>query len=249
MIIVVRYLNIALLLLSLLVLQVTSACVRLEKKDTTVVDFLGQLVQVQNKAMQLKSTQLKEYEKKLDLIWTKQAKLEQVAIPAKEWLELQLKYAEAAGWPHETSQVIADLGKLKNDSYEVVKLTFAVQSARNYYTVIDIYDVSAGKVSPYANLQRDLKDMEELALKEGNMLAEQINLAATYLDKVLKSAESITYKKAGANIFRMRGPLGLNENMNLVIAEWLYYSDSGRVEPSDTLSQRLHQVLNCEYIP
>ncbi len=240
--------RIKLVIIVILCLLASAACT-VQDMGTVTAQFLDSLTRIQKAAVEAEVAKLGDFEAQVDEIWKGQAMLEQVATPAKDWIALQLKRAESGGWARETSQVIEDLNKLSNARFRVVRLVFAVESARNYHSVIDILDSASGEVSSYESIKADLDNSEAATLQESKLSAERINLSTTALKAVIDSYASVEARKTGSYSYKVYGLLGLDAAAKITPGEWVYYTDSGRIEAVEDASLLMKKALACQYAP
>ena len=230
-------------LLLLVIALAVSGCT--EDTGPVINRFLDDLITRTDNAVTTSISRLQSNEQEIDALRIKRNALEQVAAPAREWLEVQQEKADKYDWSRKTLLVIEDLPKLRNDRYEVAKLGFAMELMGQYEAVIDIKDLSTGIIEPYEKVRAAIDEAEYTLVQEGNLIASSIQRASIAIDKVMDRYGEIQAAKIDSGSYKIIGPLGLDGNDNLVQSQWVYNLDLQKAEPAHQQAIQLQRILEC----
>jgi hypothetical protein len=207
--------------------------------------FLDDLVTRTDNAVTDSISRLNSIEQEMDAIRIQRNALEQVAAPAREWLALQQDQAEKYDWSRKVFLVIEDLPKLRNDRYEVARLGFSMELMDVYEMVIDIKDLSTGVIKPYDKVRAAIDEAEYTLVQEGSLITSSIQKASSAISKVMDRYGEIQATKINTTSYKLVGPLGLDDNNNLVQSQWTYNLDLQKAEPGHQQATQLQRILEC----
>ncbi len=173
-------------------------------------------------------------------------KLQQVGIPSQNWITEMTVQSEKEQWSPRRLNMTTDLKQLRNDTYEVVKLQFSVESVapkRTNTSVVTIYEIATAKEYRYDDLRADLQakvDGLKLILKSrtDNML-----LAISTIKDVVTYYPGWKAVKVDSSTFSIRGP-GLGLAAAPVVGEWKLSTALGKITPVDAPATALLKVLS-----
>ena len=175
-------------------------------------------------------------------------KLNQVAAPAQEWVQVQKADAEKKGYGG--TRIVESMGYLesdafKNDQFRVVKLQFTsemLSAGIKYTSVIRIEDLMTGKIGLLEEFRSELEDSISALTFNLNAKKKTFNLVASTADNVLNQSQNWKVIKVNPTTYNVSG-LGLGMEGDLTNGVWTYYLEPERFVPSDAASNALLKVL------
>jgi vacuolar-type H+-ATPase subunit I/STV1 len=207
--------------------------------------FLNDIVINTDAAVMDSISRLETVEQKIDAVRIKRNALEQVAAPARAWLADQEEQARKYDWSRKTLMVIEDLPKLRNDKYEVAKLGFAMEIMGSYKTVIDIKDLATGQIESYEKTREAIDEEEYTLVQEGNLISASIDKSSGAISQVMDRYGEIQAARINANSYKIVGPLGLDNDGNLVQSQWVYDIALYSAKPAHQQATQLQRILEC----
>jgi len=233
-------------LLLILLLSVLPGCITVGPSEDTSGAFANTLAAMTKSTLESFNSQVTQLDAQLTEAQTKLGKLEAVAKPALEWIEITKAKAISEHWGGtRVVQVSKDLNLLQNDQYRIAKLelhTALVNEGQKFESTILIDDLKTAAVTPYEELRDSFqKQIDSLKQKRQTILNDLDIVKAAGTGAVEWSAnwkiakvDDVTYHISGE---------GLGWSNGLIYGEWLYSTGSGTATPSGSAAQALQKVL------
>ncbi len=175
-------------------------------------------------------------------------KLNQVAAPALDWVQIQRADAERAGYGGKRTVEAGgylESDQFKNDQFRVVKLQFTselLSGSTKYTSVIQVEDLITGDVRPLEELRTELEGKISAQTLQRNARKKTYDLAATTADGVLSQSQNWQLIKVNVTTYNVSGQ-GLGMAQGLTTGVWTYYLEPEGLVPSDAASSALLKVL------
>jgi hypothetical protein len=176
---------------------------------------------------------------------TKLNKLEQVADPALQWVELMTTQAQKQDWNGRILEVTSELDSLKNDQYKVAKLQFLVEMLSGgirYTSTILIDDLIGGQETLYEELHDTLEAQVNDLSQQRQAIVEMRNTAQLTAIDLLKMEKNWKVQKLNSSTYSISGQ-GLGMTTVLTSGTWTYSNHTEHLDPSDAAATNLRKVL------
>ena len=234
------------LLISLMLLSISTGCV---SKKAITEEFVDCLIQTNAGAIDKVDSELEIIDQNLYTTEEKLLKLEQVIVPALEWIENQkvelLEEFKSGSWHSRVTQ--ESLAKLKNDQYEITALELSVHGIgtpnQEFHTVIMVIDLATKTQSDWETAESELKWRKSTLEQRRQVKLEDAQLSASTLLSVLEHLEDWEIREINSTTYSISGP-GLGLAGELTSGNWTYYRASKTIIPADTQSAALQKILS-----
>jgi hypothetical protein len=234
------------LLISLMLLSVSTGCV---SKKVITEEFVDCLIQTNAGTIDKVDSELKVIDQNLYTTEEKLLKLEQVVVPALEWIENQKvellsEYKYGSWHSHVTPE---SLDKFKNDQYEVTALELTVHGIgtpnQEFHSAIKVTDLATKIQSDWETIDSELKWRKSTLEKQRQVKLEAGHLSASTLLSVIEHLGDWEIQAINRTTYCISGP-GLGMAGELTAGKWTYYRTSKEIIPSDTQSEALQKILS-----
>jgi hypothetical protein len=234
------------LLVLLMLLSISTGC--LSRKATTE-EFVDCLIQMNAGSMDSVATDLEIIDQNLYKTEEKLLKLEQVVVPASEWIENQkiellAKFKYGSWYSRVTPESLA---KFKNDQYEITTIELAVYEIgtpnQTFRTVIKVTDLETKAHGDYGKFESELKGQKSTLEEQRQVKLEDAQLSSSTLINVIEHAGDWEVQKIDSTTYSISGP-GLGVDGGLTSGNWFYYRDSKTVIPADAQSVALQRIIS-----
>lgn len=235
-----------LLLLPLMLLSMSTSCV---SKRAITEEFVDCLIQMNAGAIDNVAKNLEIIDQNLYTTEEKLLKLEQVVVPALEWIENQkvelLKEFKYGSWHRSVTR--ESLAEFKNDQYEITTLEVSVYEigtpSQEFHTAIKVTDLATKIPSDWEPVESELK-WRKSTLEEGRRVKlEDAQLSTSTLLSVIEHSGEWEIREINSTTYSISGP-GLGAAGELTSGNWTYYRDSKTIIPADTQSAALQKILS-----
>jgi hypothetical protein len=176
-------------------------------------------------------------------------KLEQVVVPALEWLEFQkTRDFEAGDWlVRITSEGLA---QLKNDQYRVTKAEVYVErggfSDSDYSSTIKVTDLTTSMTSDWEEIKNDLESTKSSFEQQWQEKLKHRDLSISAINNLTENWQNWKVKRINKTTYEITG-VGLGWADTFVVGTWTYYRDKKELIPADEHGRALHKVLLIEF--
>jgi hypothetical protein len=234
-----------LLLISLVLLGISAGCV---SRQTITEEFVGCLIQTNDATINKVDSELQIIDGNLYTTEEKLLKLEQVVVPAQQWVENQkakvLEEHDSGSW--HTRVTPESLAKFKNDQYEVTALELLVYGIgtpdQKFDAVINVADSSTKIQSDWKTIENELQLRKSTLEKSRQEKLEDGRLSASTLLSVVDHLGDWEISEINSTTFFVSGP-GLGMDGELSTGKWAYYRATKDVRPTDKQSLALLEIL------
>lgn len=189
--------------------------------------------------------EIKQLDSRLDVAEVKLQKLNQVATPAKKWIETQQAKAQKEQWTPQVVNVTSGLDEAKNDQFRLEKLQFWVEmmsDGTKYTGVMRITELATGKTSSYEQFSDDFQGDISRLLQEREALVTARNLARSAGLSVMDQYKSWKLVKIQNGVYTISGE-DLKLDKGLAAGTWMYYLKENQLSPTDDAAAKLQKVL------
>jgi len=236
------------LLILFMLFSMSTGCV---PKNAITEEFVDCLVQTSAGAMDKVDSELESIDQNLYKTEEKLLKLEQVIVPALEWIESQkvklLDEFEYGSWRRRVTP--EGLAEFKNDQYEVTALELSVHGIgtpdQEFHATLRFTDLATKTTSDWETVESELKCRKSTLEQRRQTKLEDGHLAASTLLSVIGHLEDWEVREINSATYSISGP-GLGIAGELTAGKWIYYRGSKKITPADTQSVALQQVLSGE---
>ena len=234
------------LLVSLVLLSISTGCA---SKKTITGEFVDCLIKVNADTEKKVDSELKIIDQNLYDTEEKLSSLEQVLIPAQEWIENQkvqlLEEHEYGSWH---SRVTPDgLAQFRNDDYEISALEVLVYKIgtpdQKFDTVIRITDLKTKVSGDWGAVESELVGRKATLENDRRAKLEAGQLSATTLLSVIGYLGDWEILRIDGNTYSISGP-GLGMAGDNITGKWTYYRASKEIIPADAQSSALQSILS-----
>lgn len=234
------------LLVSLVLLGISTGCA---SRKTITGEFVDCLIKVNADIEKQVDSDLKIIDQNLYDTEEKLSSLEQVLVPAQEWIENQkvqlLEEHEYGSWHSRVTP--ESLEQFRNNDYEILALEVLVYGIgtpdQKFDTVIRITDLETKISSDWETVESELKERKVTLENERRAKLEAGQLSATTLISVIGHAGDWEIQRIDANIYSISGP-GLGAAGDSITGKWTYNRDSKEIIPADAQSSALQRILS-----
>jgi hypothetical protein len=234
------------LLISLMLLSISTGCV---SKKAITEEFVDCLVQTNAEAIDKVDSELESIDQNLYTTEEKLLKLEQVTVPALEWIENQkvelLGEFKYGSWHRLVTP--EGLAKFKNDQYEVTALELSVHGIgtpdQEFQAKLRITDLATKTTSDWETIESELKSRKSTLEKLRQEKLDDGYLSSSTLLSVIEHLGDWEIRKINSTTYSISGP-GLGMAGELTTGKWTYRRTSKEIIPADTQSAALQQVLS-----
>jgi hypothetical protein len=235
-----------LLLVSFILLGISTGCV---PKKAITEEFVGCLVQINAGTINRVDSELQIIDQNLYTTDEKLLQLEQVVVPALQWVESQkvklLEEHKDGSWH---SQVTPEsLTKFKNEQYEIMALELSVHGIgtpdQKFDTVIKVTDLSTKMQSDWDTIENELKWRKSTLEERRQEKLEDGYLSTSTLLSVIEHLGDWEISEINGTTYNVSGP-GLGMAGDLTAGKWTYYRTSKEIMPSDAQSSALQEILS-----
>lgn len=234
------------LLISLMLLGISTGCV---SKKTITEEFVDCLTRTNAGTVEKIDSELQIIDQNLYTTEEKLMKLDQVIVPALEWIENQkvelLDEHKYGSW--HTRVTPESLEKFKNDRYEVTALELSVRGIgtpnQEFYTVVKVTDLATKIQSDWETVQSELKWRQSTLEQRRQIILEAGHLSASTLLSVIENSGGWEIRKINDTTYSISGT-GLGVAGELTTGEWTYYRASKQSIPTDNQSSALQNILS-----
>jgi len=237
----------AIVFIALVVIVLSVTCAPDTPNRQLISDVFGALEQTATTGVAEIDTELERIYQNLYETEEKILKLEQVMQPALEWVEYQETVDRRPGnWATSVNQ--EELDKLINDQYKVTKIEIYVESSntpdQKFSSTIKVLDLETGTIergqvtkSMLEELQKSLETQAEKKLEAREQLIAAMN-------DILSSSSGLwEIQRTVDHTYIISGP-NLGWADDIVAGKWTYNVDTKVLEPSDSSSAALHNLLS-----
>lgn len=234
------------LLILLMLLGISTGCI---SRKAITEEFVDCLIQLNAGAIDNVATELEIIDQNLYKTEEKLLKLEQVVVPALEWIENQKvelleKFKYGSWYSHVTQESLA---QFKNDQYEITTLEVTVYESgtpnQNFRTVIKVTDLTTKAHGNWETFESELKGQKSTLEEQRQVKLEDAQLSSSTLINVIAQSGNWEIQKIDSTTYSISGP-GLGMAGELTSGNWLYYRDSKTIIPADTQSVALQRILS-----
>jgi hypothetical protein len=237
----------ALLIISLVWLGISTGCV---SKETIREEFVICLIQTNAGTINKVDSDLQIIDQNLYTTEEKLLKLEQVDVPAVQWIDNQkVKLLEEHKYGSWHSRVTPEsLAKFKNDQYQITALEVSVHEIgtpnQKFDTVIEVTDLSTKIQSDWEAVETDLKWRKSSLEESRQAKLDEGHLAASTLLGVIEHLGDWRIREINSTTYSISGP-GLGMTDELTAGNWTYYRNSKEIQPVDAQSWALQKILSA----
>jgi len=234
------------LLISLMLLSLSTGCV---SKKAITEEFVDCLIQTNTGAIDKVDSELESIDQNLYTTEEKLLKLEQVVVPALEWIENQkvelLSEYKYGSW--RTRVTPESLAKFKNDQYEVTTLELSVHGIgtpnQEFHAAIRVADLATKIPSDWETVESELKWRKSTLEQRRQVKLEDGHLATSTLLSVIEHVGDWEIQAINRTTYAISGP-GLGMDGELTAGKWTYYRAPKEIIPADTQSAALQKILS-----
>ena len=235
-------------ILAIFILSVMPACANETASEDISGAFANKLAAISKSTLDSVNSQVAQLDSQLNEVETKLGKLDHVAQPALEWIELTKAKAESENWGGDRIvRVGKELNQMQNDQYQVVKLemrTTMTSGGRKSEGTIEIQDLITGQTTPYEELYDSLQKQVNTLKAQRQSLLQNWDLVKATGSSVIEQAPNWTVKKIDKISYQIAGEaLGWWSN-ELTRGEWVYNTESGKPTPSGSAADALYKLLS-----
>jgi hypothetical protein len=229
-----------------MLLSISTGCV---SKKAITEEFVDCLIQMNARTVDNVDKNLEIIDQNLYTTEEKLLKLEQVIVPALEWIENQKvelveKFKYGSWRSHVTRQSLAEF---KNDQYEITTLELSVHGMgtpnQEFYTTIKVTDLATRIPSDWETIESELKWRKSTLEEQRQVKLEAARLSSSTLLNVIEHSGDWEIQKINSTTYSISGP-GLGVAGELISGKWLYYRDSQKIIPANTRSAALQRILS-----
>lgn len=237
------------LLVSLVLLGLSTGCA---SRKTITGEFVDCLIKVNVDTEKKLNSDLEIIDQNLYDTEQKLSSLEQVLVPAQEWIENQkvqlLEEHEYGSWH---SRVTPEgLAQFRNNDYEISALEVLVYGIgtpdQKFDTVIRITDLETKISSDWETVKSELEGRKATLENGRRAKLEAGQLSATTLLSVIGHLGDWEIQRIDGNIYSISGP-GLDTAGNSITGKWTYNRDSKEIIPADAQSSALQRILSSGF--
>lgn len=212
-------------------------------------EFVDCLVQKNTGTVDRVNAELQTIDQNLYATDEKLLKLEQVMVPALEWIEKQkvelLNEHKYGSWHSRVTR--ESLDKFKNDQYAVTALEVSVRGIgtpnQKFDTVIKVMDLETNMLSDGETIESELKWRKSTLEQHRQDRLEDGDLSASTLLSVIEHLGDWQIHKISSATYSVSGP-GLGMAGELTTGNWTYYRTTKKIVPADTQSLALQNILS-----
>lgn len=234
------------LLIVLMLLSMSTGCV---SKRTITEEFVDCLIQTNAEAMDRVDSELEIIDQNLYTTEEKLLKLEQVILPAQEWIENQkvelLNEFDYGSWHRRVTQ--EGLTEFKNDQYEVTALELSVYGIgtadQTFRGALRITDLATKTTSDCETIESELKWRKSTLEQLRQAKLQDGHLSSSTLLSVIEHVGDWEIQKINSTTYRISGP-GLGMTGELTTGKWIYYRTSKEITPTDNQSASLQKIIS-----
>jgi bisphosphoglycerate-dependent phosphoglycerate mutase len=234
------------LLISLMLLSISTGCV---SKKAITDEFVDCLLKTNAGIVDKVDSELQIIDQNLYITEEKLLKLEQVVVPAQEWIEKQkvelLDEHKYGSWHSRVTP--ESLDKFKNDQYEVTALELTVHGIgtpnQEFYAVLKVTDLSTKIQSDWETIENELKWRKSTLEQQRQVKLEAGQLSTSTLLSVIEHVGDWEIREINSTTYSISGP-GLGMDGELTTGKWTYDRTSKEIIPADTQSAALQDVLS-----
>ncbi len=175
-------------------------------------------------------------------------KLEQVVLPALEWLELQKTRDFRTGdWlVRITSEGLA---QLKNDQYRLTKAEYISKGGfpdANISSTIKVTDLTTSRTYNWEEINNTLECTKSSLERQWQEKLKRRDLSISTINNLMENWRNWKVKKINQTAYEITGT-GLGWADKFVVGAWTYYRDKKELIPADEPSRTLQKVLLTEF--
>lgn len=234
------------LLIALMLISISTGCV---SKKTIAEEFVGCLIQTNAVGMDKVALELESIDQNLYATEEKLLKLEQVVLPALEWVENQkvklLMEFRDGSWHRRVTP--ESLAKFENDRYAVTTLELVVYMIgtpdQECRTAVMVTDLTTKTTSDWETFESELKWRKSTLEKLRQVKLEDGRLSASILLNVIEHVGDWEIREINSTTYSISGS-GLGMDGELTTGKWTYYRTSKEIIPVDTQSGALRKILS-----
>ncbi len=214
-------------------------------KEDIAIEFAESLSRMSAVATEKVDAEVEDIAQKLVATEEKLLKLEQVVIPALEWVELQKDQAKTYGASFAAQVNAEGLDKLKNDQYQVTTLEGKGNTSGQFLPLMKVTDRITNSTLEWEKFDSELKSLRDTLTKRRQEKLEAQILSSQILLEIINHREDWQIEKLDDTTYSISGSyLGLADGPSN--GKWTYHRDTGEIEPSDSKSTALKKVLTAE---
>jgi hypothetical protein len=241
-----RMISIALGITLVLLLNIFPGCITVAPAEDIGGALTTALAAMTKSTLESYNGQVAQLDAQLAEAQTKLNKLEEVAKPALEWIELTKARATSEGWGGtRTVQVGRDLNLLQNDQYRIAKLELVVSlisAGHKFEPTILIDDLKTAQVTPYEDLRDSFQKQIDTLKKQRQTILQSWDVVKAAGSGAVEQSANWKITKVDSVTYQVSGE-GLGWSNGLVRGDWLYNTSTGSPAPSGTAAQALQKVL------
>jgi hypothetical protein len=234
------------LLISLTLLSLLTGCA---SKKTITEEFVDCLLRANANTIDKVDSELQIIDQNLYTTEEKILKLEQVIVPAQEWIENQkvelLAEHKYGCWHSRVTR--QSLDEFKNDQYEVTALELSVHEIgtpdQKFNSVLKVADLGIKIQSDWETIYSELKWRKATLEKSRQVILEDGQLSASTLLSVIEHLGDWEIRKINGTAYSVSGS-GLGMAGELSAGKWTYYRASKQIIPADIQSSALQNILS-----
>jgi len=175
-------------------------------------------------------------------------KLEQVVLPALEWLELQkTRDFKVGDWSVRITS--EGLARLKNDQYSLTKAEFFIRKAGTPYTdisfTIKVTDLNTSVTYNWEEIKNTLESTKSSLEQQWQEKLNHRDLSISAINNLMESWHDWEVKRINQTAYEITGP-GLGWADKSSVGAWTYYQDEELI-PADEPAKALEKVLLTEF--
>jgi hypothetical protein len=229
-----------------MLLGLSTGCV---SKKAITEEFVDYLIQTNTGTIDKVDSELQIIDQNLYTTEEKLLKLEQVVVPALEWIENQkvellLEYKSGSWHSRVTPE---SLDKFKNDQYEVTALELTVHGIgtpnQDFSTALKVTDLSTKIQSDWETIENELKWRKSTLEQQRQVKLEAGQLSTSTLLSVIEHVGDWEIREINSTTYSISGP-GLGMDGELTTGNWTYYRTSKEIKPADAQSSALQNILS-----
>ena len=235
-------------LLALLILLCTilQSCA-VEVRPAVIEGFKGIYLAAENKTY----SQVSAYYEQLYRVDQKIIDLDDVVMPALDWIEYEKSMPPAASWGSWVTRVTAEgLRQFENGSYRITALELRREKIgmpdQELTPVIKILDADTEWTKDWEAMYRDLKEEKEGIRRAVKLRYDRRDQALATLKEMAAGAGAWEIRDLGNHIYSVKGPW-LGYDGKSTDGYWIFYSDLNLAIPQDRPSAILRSILSLEY--
>lgn len=250
---------VALVVIVILTSSTLLACAGLKPEEQTAitVEFIEHLTQQNATALDQIRSEMDDAYDELYATEEKLLKLEQVIVPATEWVESEVQRQKARAednlWvPSYTEVPQEEFSHLQNDQYWVTTIELISDAVgtpdEEFVATIKITDLTADTWTQqdWETIEHELETRKTSLEQEWQSKLEEAQLARQTILEVTDYWETWEIQRINSTTYTVSGT-GLGWAEGLTSGQWTYHKDSKEIIPADDQSIALSQILLTEF--